>query len=482
MKKKISCGSGRATYEIVTNEVFNGVTLKGSDDKQDQEPLFPREVRIDRWGRLIDPRQFIISGTGPAIDKFLVGKRFRLEPTTPVPGISGQVKVQVMRSNKPSPTGKRYVLLQTLDQSSIDELEGAEVINVLKDGISNQVIGVIHPGGSNDDSGRNHSGQASCYGTSLLVRVRGDVEPDPLAEVQTVSRIATYEQDAALGTATVAVLDTGIWFDEFIDAERRTTCSDISWDFVTDRPPTGDPFPEDDHPGLHGTKICTIIKHTAPGVGILPIKVSNRHGALTLYDALCGLEFARTHGARVVNASWSFMANDTRTEAEGTDYPQLLQAIRDLEDSGIVVIAAAGNRNQYPANADGHIGLGPKLYPACYSDVQDNVITVTTVAPPVTKTNEFSVFENFSNEFVDTGAVANAAAPEPTGQFKIPGFLRSYRGSSFATPYVAAKIAQVIGSTPGYMSKRAMLRRLREFHVENELADEIRDGGSYITV
>ena len=455
--------------------------LNGYDGKDDSEPLFPKEVRLDKWGRLVDPRQFIISGTGPAIDKFLVGFRFRLEPTTHVPGIKGQVKVRVIKSNKPSPTGKRYVLLQTMDQSSIDELENAEEVNIYRGEVSTQVVGVIHPGDSNSDGGRVHSGQPSCYGASLLVRQRGDGGADPLAEVETVSRIATYERDAALGTATVAVLDSGIWFDKFADRRRRTLCSDIGWDFVSGSSIDGDPFPDDDHPGLHGTKICTIIKYTAPGVGILPVKISKPNGTLTLYDALCGLEFARTHGARVVNASWSFMASGARTKAAGADYPLLLQAIRDLEDAGIMVVAAAGNKNQYPPGADGHIGEGgaPLIYPACYN-MQDNVITVTTVIASVAPIKVFSVFENFSNEFVDTGTVANAVAPEPDGQFKIPGFLNSYRGTSFATPYLAAKIAQVMSTTPGYMSKRALLHRLREFHVENDLKNEIRDGGSYV--
>jgi hypothetical protein len=488
MRKKVRCGSGKPSYEIVENQLSNEFLIRTNQIVKDSVPLFPKEVRLDKWGRLVDPRQFIISGTGPFIDKFTVGKQFWLKPTTAVPGITGRVKVQVIKSNKPSPTGKRYVLLQTTTTGSfIDELEGADEIHVFGE-ISPNAIGVIHPGESNENGGKSNSGQASCYGASLLVRLRANPVPDPLAEVRTTAQIATYERDAALGTATVAVLDSGIWFDEFVDPRRRTICSDISWDFVSESFIGGDPFPDDDHPGLHGTKICTIIKHTAPGVGILPVKISKPNGTLTLYDALCGLEFARTHGARVVNASWSFMANGTRTKADGPDYPLLLGAIRDLEDSGIIVVAAAGNRNQYPPGANGHIGAGgaPLIYPACYN-TQNNVITVTTVvtpdpnpAPQPPRKGKYAVFENYSNAFVDTGTVANAIAPEPTGQFEIPGFLNSYRGSSFATPYVAAKIAQVITVTPGYISKRALLRRLREFHVEADLENEIRDGGSYV--
>jgi hypothetical protein len=475
----------KSPYEIVPGQLSNEVLLEMEKRRADADKFFPKEVVLDKLGRIVHPRQFIMAGRGKAIDRFVVGKKFWLQ-TEQVDSetTSERIFVDVIKSRKPSPRGKRYVLLQTSTDASTTDFIG-KIIKVFGSALAENPIGVIHPGGSNEDGGRVHSGQASCFGTALLVTPATNTSLNQSPEIQRLNQVATYEHDAALGMATVAVLDTGLLAIEAGNANRQATSSDIGWNFATNTSPEGSPFSDDDHPGLHGTKICTIIKHAAPEVGILPVKVANRQGAVSLYDALCGLEFARTHGASVVNASWSFTANGS-TSNEELDYPLLLQAIRDLEESGVVVVAAAGNRNQYDQLADGHIGLNnaPYIYPACYSSIQDNVITVTTVVDAVdaAAARRFNAFENFSNRFVDTGVLANAETPEPQGQFAVLGFRASYRGSSFATPYVAAKIARIIGSAPGYKSKRALLRRLREFHIENQLADEICHGGSYITV
>lgn len=478
----------RKPYEVVPRQLSNQELYDNNlRDKDSPDRLFPNEIEVDVRERLVNTRQFIVAGTGSDIDILTVGTVLWLEPTTG--GAVERVNVRVLKSRKSAPNGKRYVLLETVDSLPNTNvklnavLEGKDVL-IYTGPSEAQSIGVIHPTESHTGGGTSHSGQSNAYGVALLVKLKPNRRPQRGAEIRRKGKIATFEQDAELGTATVAVLDSGIRFNG--RTRRPTSCSDIGWDFVADTA-DGDPFPNDDHIGLHGTKICSIIKKTAPEVGILPVKVSNSNGTLTLYDALCGLEYARTHGAKVVNASWSFTANGG---GDGkADFPLLLQAIQDLEKSGIVVVAAAGNKSQY-VNSDGHIAANnaPKIYPACYSAIQDNVITVTTVvapdstASPSEEGSKFRVFENYSNKFVDTGAVANAVAPEPIGRFIVPGFLNSYPGSSFATPYVAAMIAQVVSSSPGYMSKRTILHRLREFRVEKKLANKIRDGGSYITI
>ena len=474
-------------YVIVPDQLSNEALLVLDREKVDTENrIFPTRAIVDERGRLIDPFQFIVAGKGRNIDKLQVGKVFVLksvDPDTLKPkegDDAREVQVTVLKSRKSAPHGKRYVLLEA--PASIIGLEDA-TLGIYRNATEEQDIGILHPVETHTGGGQSHS--VMPYGVSLLVTMKANHSFEPLSEIRTQSRTATFEQDAELGTATIAVLDSGIRFRG--SSRRSTSCSDVGWDFVTERVPGGDPFPDDNHPGLHGTKICTIIKNEAPGAGILPVKVSNSNGRLTLYDALCGLEYARTHGAKVVNASWSFTADGNNGEEK--DFPLLLQAIRDLEESGIIVVAAAGNKSQY-VNPDGHIGTNgaPKIYPACYSAIQDNVITVTTVAAPnlnAAPTNEdsnYRVVENYSNKFVDTGAVANAEASATDGEFTIPGFLDSYEGTSFATPYVAAKIAQIIYFSPGYTGKRTLLRRLREFHIESKLADKIRDGGSYITV
>lgn len=457
-------------YEPVAHQLSNRALLEA--DKRVKDPtkrLFPEVAELDVRERIVHPYQFIVANTGPDIDKLTVGKEIWLKLLS---GGEDRLKVTVLKSRKMAPNGKRYVLLE-----ATAPLAGhsGEDWGIYTDSTSPNAIGIIHDGGgdSNAGGGKDHSGNTNYYGVNLLVTLRTGRMPDPASEIDRRSKVAAFETDAELGTATIAVLDSGIRFTQTTNRPARP--SDVGWDFVSNITPDGDPFPGDDHLGLHGTKICTIIKHAAPGVGILPVKVSNQNGSLNLYDALCGLEYARTHGAKVINASWSFAATGDNDPA--TDYPLLLQAIRDLEESGVVVVAAAGNKSQYTVPS-GELAKGgaPKIYPACYSDIQCNVLTVTTVIR--TADNKFEAFENYSPRFVDTGALANA---RQLGQFTIPGFRSSYEGSSFAAPYVAAKLARLLGST-GLLSKRALLLRLNQFYRNPNLAYAIRDGGSYVIV
>jgi|GEM_PF-5462638 len=474
MLEKDDYNAQKVPYEPVAHQLSNRLLLEQEKlIEDDARRLFPKEVRLDKRERIVHPYQFIVANTGPDIDKLTAGKVIYLKLLSEG---GDRIKVTVLKSRKMAPNGKRYVLLEA--DEPIAGHSGKDW-GIYASNTSPQAIGTIHDvparggGDSNSGGGKDHSGNTNFYGVNLLVALRPGQTPAPASEINQAGRVAAFETDAELGTATIAVLDSGIRFTQTTSRPARP--SDVGWDFVSNTTSDGDPFPGDDHLGLHGTKICTIIKHAAPGVGILPVKVSNQNGSLNLYDALCGLEYARTHGAKVVNASWSFAATGDNDPA--TDYPLLLQAIRDLEESGVVVVAAAGNKSQYsvPSGELAKDGA-PKIYPACYSGIQCNVLTVTTVIRAAD--GKFEAFENYSPRFVDTGALANAGQ---LGQFSIPGFRGSYEGSSFAAPYVAAKLARLLGSA-GLLSKRALLHRLNQFHRTSNLAYAIRDGGSYVVV
>lgn len=457
-------------YRIVPGQLSNRELLK--NDRRVKDPtqrLFPVEAIISR-GRIINPQQFIVAlKNDPKVSAsaeaatWKVGNQFSL--------VSKKVgyQVEVIKSRRCSPNGKRYVLLQTVNKKEwINQLEGNTIDIVNAQGNS---VGTIHGGGSNS-GGQGHSGgQSNCFGAAQLVK--------PLANAQSeLTNSGKPDRSDSLATSEkviVAILDSGI-ISGPASGDQSVTCSDpnqFGWNFVDNNP-----FTKDDHPGWHGTKISTIIKRYARNAEILPVKVANMNGVLDLYDVLCGLEYARTHGAKLVNASWSFTGSENNTVE--TDFPLLLGAIRDLDESGVMVVAAAGNRSQYVKEADGEIARddAPKIYPACYSGIQCNVITVTTV---IHKSNKFVAFENYSPQFVDTGVLPNTQPPLDPGTFIIPGFIDSYEGSSFATPVVVARVANVLNSLTGYAGKRRILHQLSGFHEEDDLANEIRDGGCYIT-
>lgn len=457
-------------YVVLPNQLSNKQLLK--NDRISKDPtqwLFPDGTFVDRRGRLTNALQFIVGiKHDPKADPAVEEDTWKVDNILWLGSRGTRTQVRIKKSRKCAPDGKRYVLLESVGTKKINYLERqiTPVFNIPAGGNS---IGIIH-GESNPSAGTSHSGgQSNCYGVAFLVKE----QPDRQSELNDDVRIDPF---ARLEKVVVAVLDSGTLDAERGDAVKCSEPTPSGWNFVDDNA-----FPKDDHLGLHGTKVSRIIKRHAPGATILPVKVSDRHGVLDLYDVLCGLEYARTHEAKVVNASWSFTGNKGNTEE--ADFPLLLGAIRDLDESGVMVVAAAGNRSQYVPEANGEIARdgAPKIYPACYSAIQCNVITVTTV---IHRRNRFSVFENYSSHYVDTGVLPSepTAAPAlPEGEFSVPGFKGSYEGSSFATPIVAARVATILSSLTGFVSKGSILRRLSGFQEEDDLVNEIRYGGCYIT-
>ncbi|HMB68638.1 MAG TPA: S8 family serine peptidase, partial [bacterium] len=140
--------------------------------------------------------------------------------------------------------------------------------------------------------------------------------------------------DLNRGSASVvaAVLDTGVDGDHPEFAGRLVP----GWDFVN-----GDSVPEDDHG--HGTQVAGILAANAgndfgiAGVDhfcrVMPIKVVAADGTGTTFDLIQGLDWARTHGADVVNLSL-------------IDYPvtaALTGALQAAEAAGLILPACSGN-------------------------------------------------------------------------------------------------------------------------------------------
>lgn len=155
-------------------------------------------------------------------------------------------------------------------------------------------------------------------------------------------------------SVAVAVLDTGISYEDYQTYKRApdfaTTSIGAGYDFVN-----SDEHPNDDNG--HGTHVAmTIAESTGNGVAgagiafastIMPIKVLDASGAGSTATIAAGVDFARTHGADIINLSLG-----------GTDDDPLLHtAIQTAVADGIIVVAATGN--------DGAASLA---YPARYSE------------------------------------------------------------------------------------------------------------------
>ena len=162
-------------------------------------------------------------------------------------------------------------------------------------------------------------------------------------------------------------------------------CDDIhGWNTAAGTPVVFDPSQRagDDFGDKHGTHTAGTIGAVGNnGVGIageawnvqiMPVKFLN-FGFGTDADAISAIEYARTHGAQVINASWG-----------GGGYDQMLKDEIDLAGaSGILFVAAAGN---FSANTD-----SSPFYPASYASSNIISVAATNSLDQLTSWSDFGV-------------------------------------------------------------------------------------------
>jgi subtilisin family serine protease len=146
--------------------------------------------------------------------------------------------------------------------------------------------------------------------------------------------------------------------------------------------------PNDDNG--HGTRIAGIIGAMGSnGVGVVGVawqvqlmacKFADQFGGGSISDAITALDYARTNGAQVINASWGL---DAFSES-------LSNTMAALRDAGIVVAAAAGNDAR-------DIDAAPH-YPASFN--LDNIVSVMAT----TRRDEIYPLSNIGATNVDLAA------------------------------------------------------------------------------
>jgi subtilisin family serine protease len=219
-------------------------------------------------------------------------------------------------------------------------------------------------------------------------------------------------QSLATGDGVVvAVLDTGVAFDH--PALQGHLLSGFNA-LQPGQPPRDVPDGTTNAGVGHGTMIAGILARLAPRAQILPVRVLNGDGLGTMLDVAKGLQYAVTHGAKVINMSFgstqpSSALNDTLDAAEA---------------AGIVLVASAGNDNvsQPPVPASGH-----------------GTLAVASVGADNTKSS-FSNYGSFIRIVAPGDGIRSA--------FWDGGYA-DWAGTSFAAPFVAAEAALVFSAHPG---------------------------------
>lgn len=247
--------------------------------------------------------------------------------------------------------------------------------------------------------------------------------------------------------ATVAVLDTGVAFEDYGDG--RHSYRKAPGFSGTEFAPGYDFVDEDDHPNdnvnpraphepAHGTHKAAIIAETAnegrgtagvaPGAAIMPVRVLDWSGDGDVAAIAAGIRFAADHGAQVAVMSLT-----------GTDSGPVAAAVRHAASKGMIMVAPSGNE-----------GAGAVAFPASDPDV--------IAVGAVTADRKRAYYSNYGAglDLVAPGGDLSAdltgdGQPDGIRQQSFTGTLDGFcscpvEGTSAAAPHVAAVAALLVSS------------------------------------
>lgn len=229
----------------------------------------------------------------------------------------------------------------------------------------------------------------------------------------------------------VAVIDTGLDYNhqDIIHNVWRnsnpTRADAIGYNFFHN-----DGLPYDD--AGHGTHTAGTIGATgnngigisgvAPRVSIMPLKFLGPKGSGSTSAAIEAINYAVTHGARILNNSWGGPSGGTMLE----------EAIRRAKDQGVLFVASAGN------SAIDNDNSSQKAYPAAYSYIE-NVISVAATGA----NDELARFSNYGSQSVQLGA------PGVDVLSLVPrNYYAKMSGTSMAAPMVSGAAALIWSKYP----------------------------------
>lgn len=218
----------------------------------------------------------------------------------------------------------------------------------------------------------------------------------------------------------------------------------------------GDPLDDIGH-GTHVAGILGAVGNNGVGgcgvawrVQLMACKFLTAEGEGSTSDAIECLDYARIHGAKVINCSWGGSANSVA----------LRNAFRRLRDAGILVAVAAGN--------DGVDIDSQAQYPASYA--YPNMVTVVAT----TATDGLASFSNYGVAGTDLGAPGVVIA---STWFTSDRAYATQSGTSMATPMVSGILALLRAQYPAETAAQLIERLSATVEPVTALSGRCSSGG-----
>jgi hypothetical protein len=265
-----------------------------------------------------------------------------------------------------------------------------------------------------------------------------------------INVVTAWQSTLGSNSTVIAVVDSGVVFSQWTNPTPSQDGDLHGWDYVTNSNVIQDAEG-------HGTAIAGIIAaegNNSIGVtgvmwhaSIMSLRVLDNTGTGDIATAVQAIDYARTHGARVINLSWG---SDSNSRA-------LREAIARAQLQGVVVVCSAGNNAQ---NLD-----AVPYYPASYQ--LPNLIAVAATDP----IDQLASWSNYGQ------AVGLAARGVDVLTTQMGGGYAMVTGTSASTPLVSGVVGLLQTMAPNVDASTAVTSILNSVRQVSSLSGRVATGG-----
>ncbi|MBU6399138.1 MAG: S8 family serine peptidase [Verrucomicrobia bacterium] len=257
----------------------------------------------------------------------------------------------------------------------------------------------------------------------------------------------------------VAILDTGVRYTHEDLAANMWTQPGGTNHGINALTGSNDPWDDFGH-GTHVSGTIGAVGNNSVGIvgvawtaQLMECKFIDSQGNGSISGAITCINYARDHGAKIINASWG---------TTNFNSAALHDAIANARDAGIIFVAAAGN------SQDDNDGPNA-IYPASYTDL-DNVISVASTG----RNDQLSVYSNYGAKSVHLGAPGQDIF---STYYQNDSNYVAMSGTSMAAAHVSGACAVVWAHYPDETYKQIIARVLNGTDPLPSLAGKTITGG-----